>query len=208
MRTAARVPDRPERTESTIGGVPLVDVNLALGESVTLSNTVPPAQDSTDPTNECIKKNRATTLFCIEPVDWPPDIRATFVVPTILYTGPQMIARYDQGAASRFHALYPSDDYETVVAYFQQRYGEPTDIWKRSIAPLAKPRQDNPTVAWQSRDSRTNAVIILEVRKFDDTRGGFPDTRRGAVMLYYRNAPTIFPQVSSHELMRLRVRYE
>ena len=63
---------------------------------------------------------------------------------------------------------------------------------------------DNPTVTWRSRDTRTNAITVLEVRKFDDSRGGFPDTNRGAVMLYYLNAPSIFPQVSSHELMRLR----
>ena len=63
---------------------------------------------------------------------------------------------------------------------------------------------DNPTVTWRSRDSRTNVISVLEIRKFDDSRGGFPDTNRGAVMLYHYNAPSIFPQVSSHELMRLR----
>ncbi|MBT7512555.1 MAG: hypothetical protein HN650_19465, partial [Rhodospirillaceae bacterium] len=73
-----------------------------------------------------------------------------------------------------------------------------------SLAPLAEPRRDNPTVAWRSRDPKTNAVTILEIRKYDDTRGGFPDTGRGAVMLYLANSPAIFPQVSSHELMRLK----
>ena len=59
-------------------------------------------------------------------------------------------------------------------------------------------------LAWRNRDPKTNAVTILEVRRFDDTRGGFPDTQRGAVMLYLANSPAIFPQVSSHELMRLK----
>ena len=45
-------------------------------------------------------------------------------------------------------------------------------------------------------------ITVLEIRKFDDSRGGFPDTNRGAVMLYLANSPPIFPQVSSHELMR------
>ncbi|WNJ98272.1 hypothetical protein L2D14_10340 [Thalassospiraceae bacterium LMO-JJ14] len=182
----------------------LEDVVLSLGESVTLENTLPPQQDGIDPLNACVKKNRGTTLFCIEPVDWPQDLRPTFVVPTILYTGPSAITRYDQGSPSRFHALFESDKFEQVVAYYQVRYGEPTEIWKRSIAPLAKPRMDNPTVTWRSRDSRTNVISVLEIRKFDDSRGGFPDTNRGAVMLYHFNAPSIFPQVSSHELMRLR----
>jgi hypothetical protein len=47
-------------------------------------------------------------------------------------------------------------------------------------------------------------VTILELCQYDDTRGGFPDAQRGAVMLYLANSPTIFPQVSSHELMRLK----
>ena len=46
-------------------------------------------------------------------------------------------------------------------------------------------------------------ITVLEIRKFDDSRGGFPDTNRGAVMLYLANSPPIFPQVSSHELMRI-----
>lgn len=182
----------------------LENVILSLGESVTLDNTLPPQQGGQDSLNECVKKNRGTTLFCVEPIDWPQDLRPSFTIPTILYTGPMAITRYDQGSPSRFHSLFDSNEFEKIVAYYQSRYGEPTEIWKRSIAPLAQPRTDNPTVTWRSRDSATNVISVLEIRKFDDSRGGFPDTNRGAAMLYQMNAPTIFPQVSSHELMRLR----
>ena len=182
----------------------LEDVVLSMGESVTLENTLPPQQDGIDPLNACVKKNRGTTLFCVEPIDWPAELRSAFVVPTILYTGPMAITRYDQGSPTRFHSLFDAEKFEQVIAYYQARFGEPTEIWKRSIAPLAKPRMDNPTVTWRSRDKRTNVISVLEIRKFDDSRGGFPDTSRGAVMLYHYNAPSIFPQVSSHELMRLR----
>ncbi|MEX2312221.1 MAG: hypothetical protein WD624_07150, partial [Rhodospirillales bacterium] len=184
----------------------LEDVVLSMGESVTLENTLPPQQEGIDPLNACVKKNRGTTLFCVEPIDWPAELRPAFVVPTILYTGPMAITRYDQGSPTRFHSLFDSEQFEQVIAYYQVRFGEPTEIWKRSIAPLAKPRMDNPTVTWRSRDKRTNVISVLEVRKFDDSRGGFPDINRGAVMLYHHNAPSIFPQVSSHELMRLRRR--
>ncbi len=180
----------------------LSGTNFTLGESVSLESSLPPG-DGVDDTNQCVKKNRGTTLFCVEPIDWPETLREKFVVPTILYTGPMAIIRYDQGAASRLHALFPSTEFQTVVEFYQNRYGNPTEIWKRSIAPLAEPRRDNPTVAWRSRDPKTNAVTILEIRRYDDTRGGFPDTNRGAVMLYMANSPAIFPQVSSHELMRL-----
>ncbi len=182
----------------------LDNVVLSLGESVTLENTLPPQQDGIDPLNSCIKKNRGTTLFCVEPIDWPQELRNAFIVPTILYTGPMAITRYDQGSPSRFHALFESEQFEYIVAYYQARFGEPTEIWKRSIAPLAKPRMDSPTVTWRSRDGRSNVISVLELRKFDNSQGGFPDTNRGAVMLYHFNAPSIFPQVSSHELMRLR----
>lgn len=191
--------DKPEMLSRTS----LSGVSLTLGESVSLENSLPPDGGS-DEDNRCVKKNRGTTLFCIEPVDWPDALKGKFTVPTILYTGPMAIVRYDQGTASRLHSLFPSDDFEAVVQYFTKRFGPPTEIWKRSIAPLAQPRRENPTVAWRNRDPKTNAVTILELRQFDDTRGGFPDTQRGAAMLYLANSPTIFPQVSSHELMRLK----
>ena len=100
----------------------------ASARSVTLENTLPPQQDGIDPLNACVKKTRGTTLFCVEPVDWPGDLRPAFVVPTILYTGPMAITRYDQGSPTRFHSLFSSEDFEDEVAYFQVRYGEPTEI--------------------------------------------------------------------------------
>ena len=181
----------------------LSGVTLSLGRSVTLENSYPPGEGGFDPHNRCVKKNRGTTLFCLESVDWPEAMQSDFLVPTILYTGQKAIARYDQGIASRFHALFPSDSFKRIAQYFHERYGPPTDAWNRSIAPFAQPRQDNPTLAWRSIDPKTQVVTVLEIRKFDDSRGGFPDTKRGAVMLYLANSPPIFPQVSSHELMRL-----
>ncbi|MFQ5766083.1 MAG: hypothetical protein ACE5GT_14275, partial [Rhodospirillales bacterium] len=204
VETAEAPPVAPKRRPPTsMLKTSLTGVTLSLGESVSLENTYPPMGQGLDPHNRCVKKNRGTTLFCLEPVDWPESLRADFLVPTILYTGHKAIARYDQGIASRFHALFPSEAFERVVRYFHGRFGEPTDAWNRSIAPFAQPRQDNPTLAWRSIEPKTQVVTVLEIRKYDDTRGGFPDTNRGAVMLYLANSPPIFPQVSSHELMRL-----
>ncbi|MGH6661828.1 MAG: hypothetical protein ACREB6_09815, partial [Rhodospirillales bacterium] len=138
----------------------LTGVTLSLGESVSLENSFPPAQDGVDPQNQCVKKNRGTTLFCLEPIDWPDRVQADFLVPTILYTGHMAIARYDQGIASRFHALFPAEAFERVAGYFRERFGEPTDVWNRSIAPFAQPRQDNPTLAWRSVDPKTGAVSV------------------------------------------------
>lgn len=184
-------------------GKALKGVTLSLGQSVSLENSFPPGGDGIDPFNRCVKKNRGTTLFCLETLDWPENLKSDFLVPTILYTGQKAIARYDQGIASRFHALFPSESFKRVAAYFDRRFGPPTDVWNRSIAPFAKPRQDNPTLAWRSIDLKTGAVTVLEIRQYDDSRGGFPDTKRGTVMLYLANTPSIFPQVSPHELMSL-----
>lgn len=181
----------------------LTDITLTLGESVTLENSFPPLDNGTDSQNACVNKNRRTTQFCIEPIDWPESINEKFIVPTILYNGPMSIVRYDQGTASRIHSLFATEEFEIVRDFFIQKYGFPTETWQRSIAPLAQPRQPNPTLIWRNRDSRTNTVSILELRKYDDSRGGFPDVKRGAVMLYYHNAPPIFPVVSAHELMRV-----
>jgi len=194
----------PERKMKALTRTSLSGVALAMGESVNLFNTFPPGADGKDARNVCVKKNRGTTLFCIEPIDWPEELKQSFQIATLLYTGPMAIARFDQGTATRLHTLFTSTEFDKITAYYQKRYGEPTEIWKRSIAPLAEPRRDNPTISWRDHDPETNAITILEVRKFDDTRGGFPDTKRGAVMLYYANSPTIFPQVSAHELMQLK----
>ncbi len=202
--TKSDTPISGHRRPDALTRTSLTDVTLTLGESVHLDNIFPPGRDGTDPNNECVKKNRGTTLFCIEPIDWPQDLRQSFIITTILYTGSMAIVRYDQAVATRLHTLFQTSDFEKISAYYQNRFGEPTEILKRSIAPLAQPRQDNPTLSWRSRDQKTNAITVLEIRKFDDTRGGFPDTNRGAVMLYFTTSPSIFPQVSAHELMRLK----
>jgi hypothetical protein len=68
-------------------------VTLSLGESVSLENSFPPSGTGLDPHNRCVKKNRGTTLFCLETVDWPEPMQPDFLVPTILYTGQKAIAR-------------------------------------------------------------------------------------------------------------------
>jgi hypothetical protein len=121
-----------------------------------------------------------------------------------MYEGTQTIVRYDEGSATYFHTLFPSGSYESIVKFFTRRYGPPTKVLNRSIAPLASPRMANPTVIWQSRAPVTNLLTTLEIRYFDDARGGFPDTKRGAVYLYHEWSQPVFPQLSSVELMLLR----
>jgi hypothetical protein len=179
-------------------------VILSLGKTTTLGKAPPPQAPAPWYYRSCINKKLGSTVFCIEPLDWPSDIQPYLLTDSILYEGTQSIVRYDEGAATYFHILFPSQSYASIIQYFSNRYGAPTQKLKRSIAPLAEPRRINPTVIWQSIAPVTNLLTTLEIRMFDDNRGGFPDTRRGAIYLYHEWSQPIFPQLSSVELMLLR----
>ena len=180
------------------------------GAMLTLGQTVKLGQVSRVPTRApgnpgtCVEKKQGTILFCIEVVDWPVEMRPYLHVNTIMYQGTKAIIRYDDGTATYLHALFPTQSFEAIVGYYERRFGSPTTSLKRSIAPLAAPRRDNPTVMWQSTNPVTNHLTTLEVRKFDDSRGSFPDTRRGAILLYHEWSTSIFPQLSTLELLLLR----
>ncbi len=178
---------------------PLADVALTLGNSVaTDQKPLPRGVAEPDP---CIKRSGGALQFCIVPVDWHPRVDPAFALTTYLYQGSRAIARYDGGKATHYHTLFSSLAYDDVVKFFTTKYGPPTDEWKRSIAPFDQPRQANPTLVWRSKDSRTNKVTILEVRRYDDTRNVFPDMEHGAVRLYASGAQRVFPVVTGMDLM-------
>jgi hypothetical protein len=179
-------------------------LGFMVGRSLNLDKAVPPRGDTQEVGRGCIEKARGAVVFCVEVANWPQAMETDFSVNTILYTGQQAVVRYDQDKATRMQTLFPSDSFDKVVAYYSGHYGPPAQYFTRSIAPLASARRENPTRAWRARNPKTGQIATLEIRKFDDSRGGFPDTRRGVVMLYYQDAPPIFPQVSALELMRLK----
>ncbi len=176
---------------------------LSMGQTVVLGKAPPIGVDPTARKKACIDKRRGAVLFCIEKIDWPQELENFMQVDTVMYQGLNAIVRYDNGVATRFHALFPSESFNNVVSYYMQRLGNPTNIWRRTISPLAAPERENPTVMWQALNPHTQITSTLEIRQFDDTRGGFPDEKRGAVTLYSAHSGPIFPQVSAFELMRL-----
>lgn len=194
-------PQKPKRQlpENLLEGVV-----LSLGRTTALGKAPPPQSPAPWYYRSCISKRQDSTVFCIEPINWPKDIKPHFLTDSVMYEGTSAIVRYDEGAASYFHTLFPTESFKTIVNYFTRRYGPPTKTLRRSIAPLGEQRQLNPTVIWQSVAPVTNLLTTLEIRKFDDNRGGFPDTKRGAVYLYHEWSQPVFPQLSSVELMLLR----
>jgi hypothetical protein len=180
---------------------PLKNVLLTLGDSVTTGQTKLP-RGIAEP-DACVRKRRGEISFCVVPVDWPRAIEPAFSVNTSLYQGTRAIARYDKGKAVHYHALYDTADHDKIIDFMKKRYGPPTDIWKRMIAPFGKPRQPNPTYVWRSHDSETDQVTILEVRKFDDSRAVFPDELHGAIRLYPAGGPPVFPIITAHDIMSI-----
>jgi len=205
IQQAKVVPKKPSKKATRkLPEKRLDGVILSIGRTTALSKAPPPQTPAPWFYRSCINKRLGSTVFCIESLDWPEDIRAFFLTDSILYEGTQTIVRYDEGAATYFHTLFPSKSYSAIVKYFTRRYGPPTQKLKRSIAPLAEQRRTNPTTIWQSITPVTNLLTTLEVRTYDDNRGGFPDVKRGAVYLYHEWSQPIFPQLSSVELMLLR----
>ncbi len=88
------------------------------------------------------------------------------------------------------------DQYRTAQLTVDALFGELAALGRvpRTASVFAETDVKLLEIRWQG---------LREIRKYDDSRGGFPDTNRGAVMLYLANSPPIFPQVSSHELMRI-----
>jgi hypothetical protein len=201
----------PQQAALTEGKAPtaslsryLTGIQLTLGRSVRLG--VPQFAQGGAQSKPCIKKKNGALAFCIEDVDWPDWIKPYFQVNSIMYQGAKAIARYDNGVATSYHVIFPTGSYPAVVQYYTRKFGKPTKTLNRSIAPLAAPRRENPTAIWQSIDAVTKQITTLEVREFDDARGTFPDTKRGAVMLYQQWSSPIFPNLSTLELMILNAK--
>lgn len=184
----------------------MLSVPLTMDGAQLLGKAIRPAEPYTASGygKSCVSKERETVVFCVEPIAWTSPIAPYFDVSTMLYQGFQSVVRYDDGVATSFHTLFRGDAFGAVVAYYTGRFGAPTDAWVRRISPLGSNGQDNPSVAWRSKDPQTGKVTILEIRAFDDARGGFPDMRHGAVMLRHANSKPIFPRLSILDLMVMK----
>ncbi|MBL4614195.1 MAG: ankyrin repeat domain-containing protein [Magnetovibrio sp.] len=195
-------------TDIEASGQILDGVELTLGSDTTIGQEVGAERlklmEQKTIHKPCLAKGGNDTLFCVDKVSWPFELEEDFLVDTIMYQGTRAIARYDAGRASNYHTMFRSTSFEKVVGYYTQRYGQPSQVIERAIAPLAAPRQDNPTYLWQSREPGTDTISTLEIRKFNDAQGGFPDTLRGVILLYRNHAKSIFPQLSQLELMVLK----
>lgn len=179
---------------------------LSIGRALRLAGEMPPEPKGADDPRRCVRKQRGAVHFCVEPVDWPPDLMSRLRISTIMYQGAGAIVRYDEGRASRMHVVFPTEAFEAVVTYYRSRFGAPDEVAEREISPFAQPRRMNVAVVWRRQDPATERQATLEIRNFDDARGGFPDLRHGAILLYDEASPPIFPVLSPLDLMPTRRR--
>jgi len=198
--------EKPAAPTPVSDGRPLEGVTLSLGAGTSLYNTFIPenAKGGEGRAADCIEKSGGRTLFCITELSWPAYLEPRFLVSTILYTGTGAVVRFDDGLPTRIHVAFLAEGFDEITDWLVRRFGAPSATVTRSVAPFGQARRDNPTMIWRAIDRVTNKTVSLEIRKFDDTRDGFPDIRNGVISLYREGTPGIFPQVSVHELMRLK----
>ena len=140
-------------------------------------------------------------VFCVEPVDWPEGMAKKLAISTIMYAGAKSIVRYDNGKATRFQVDFPTEAYDALTQYYEKRYGAADETTERMIAPFAEERKPSKVKIWRRPNENTGETEILEIRQFDDARGGFPDMRHGVILFYTPSAPHIFPLLSALDLM-------
>ncbi len=191
------------RTVNTTGE-PLNGVQLTMGIGATLQNIMLPERDpATGRPRDCLEKHDGEIAVCIMPLRWPAGFNDTFLVSTVLYTETSAIVRYEDGKATWMLALFQADGFEDLARWLAERYGAPTERVNRNIAPFGEKRRNNVVLSWRSKGAEGGSMT-LEIRQVDDTRGGFPDLRYGAILLYRDGSPSIFPEISIHEILRLK----
>ena len=167
-----------------------------------------------DTEHTCVSKPSQERLFCIEPVDWPQEIAPSFQVNTTLYRGRKSIVRYDRGAATQFHTLFRTGNFDAIVEHISEKFGPPSEtpvIWAVMIG---KPNRKNRTARWLGpqkpgggNGGRGAAPGILEVREIDDLRWSAPpDDRHGVVWLYRQGGLPVFRHISWSDFLLARVR--
>ncbi len=170
-------------------------VALTVGQSAALGKAAPPAPEEPEAGARCVQTAGGATVVCVEPVDWPAEVASLVQVKSGMYRGTQALVRYDDGKATRLHALFPTQSFDAVVAFCTRRFGPPVKTLDRGTA-----GRTNPTALWMSVDPVTDQVVALEIRKFDDVRGAFPDTVHGAMMLFPAASAPVFPRLPLLEL--------
>ncbi len=174
-------------------------ISLRLGDDATLDRT-----HTGNGQGSCIAKREGATVFCIEAVTWPAALRKAFDTNTVMYQGSRAIVRYDRGEATSLYAVFGVSAFDSIAAWVEGQFGPPTSTATQRLAVPGKPPADNQVRIWRAHDPASGKATALELRSIDNVRNAFPDREHGILMLYREDADSIFPQLSSIDLMMLR----
>jgi len=181
---------------------PLQGVKLRLGQSAELGTRVPAGKRG-----QCIDKGRWNTIYCIEDLTWPDAVAPAFQVTTNFYRGKRAIVEYLAGEAVQMHVMFPVKELRRVTEYFKTRYGAPTEVPDIWTALIGQPKRSNRTVRWRSRDAKSGAETVLEIREIDDLRWSSPpDVNHGLVRLFAKGRGSVFELLSSTDLLLVQLR--
>ncbi|MHC8509310.1 MAG: hypothetical protein ACYYKD_07910 [Rhodospirillales bacterium] len=205
-QTASAPAAAPAAEETEVASEPTADGPLALpalavGAAPNLGHALALSGEALR--QSCITRRSGAVVVCLEPIDWPTPLAPMTQRSKSVVQAHNAIVRYDNGTATRYHVLFPSDVYEAVKAHYIAKYGLPGEVHGWRIAPI-KGLKENQAALWGNINPADEGKSWLEVRKFDDTRGGFPDDKNGVLMLYNTGGGPVFPLVSIFDLAWLR----
>lgn len=171
---------------------------FALGTDIRLGQST----SELSPKAKCFTKNRGMVTYCLNPTRWASPLVRHFDVSTHLYKGQQAIIQFDGEIATRLYALFNTDGFSDIIAFFEAQFGPATHQFSRTTRTLKKD-VDNPTYVWRKENEVEGLTEVFEIRKIADTRGNLPDLQRGSVRVYFEGARSIFSLSSDLDFMEL-----
>lgn len=185
------------------GEMPRTALEPAIGNAMKLGRRMP-----ADGGDGCIDKSEMKVRICVEPVDWPRGVADVFAAESGIYRGRQAIVRYDDGAATQFHVLFPTGNFEAVEEYFVKRLGPPgarPDLW---VPMIGSANRKNRALLWLGpKPEGGGHGTTLEIREFDDLRWSSPpDMTHGVVRLYGAIDEPVFKHASWSDFLLVKMR--
>jgi hypothetical protein len=190
--------------EPLIATAALKDVSFEFGTGIQLGMNPP---DAAVGGKTCVDKARWNTMFCIEDMTWPKSVAESFRAESSVYRGEKAIIQYENGRSVQMHVLFPAKALWTVSEHFKKLYGPPTEMPEVWTAMIGEPKRPNRVLRWHSRNAKTGAETVLEIREIDDLRWSAPpDTKHGVVRVLEKGRGSVFQLLSSTDLLLVGLR--
>ena len=200
---AAPAPPAAEPTRSEAAPRRETEPPAELGLGISLKLGQDAASGVLSAESPCVEKSKGAVRVCVLAVEWPAEIESHFLVDGFLYRGVKALVRFENGAATRLYAQFPSESFAAVSDYHQDRLGSPTEVKEHETRLQGSGKVMNQVLVWKRGDAADGRTVVLEIRKHDDVRRNTA-ARFGVIQVYYEGSGSMFSQLSGRDLMRLR----